>query len=246
MSRKDVESQAFTRMLSRDVASLVRAARQLSGYARDDVLRGDIDAAMQALGLLDVRLAGIDRFVADYLRYRRAGQRTPQIETFRVVELIECTWRALAPPPGAALNVNVEGLQVSGDRALLSEILREVLHNALVHHPDPGVLAVAVAIDVVDDARLVLRIHDNGSGIPQGAEARVFEPFVKLSGAAGACGLGLAWCQRALARAGGAISWCGAAAGGGVCVELPIGDAVIATRSRRSGGDAERPALHLV
>ncbi|MEO1320349.1 MAG: hypothetical protein AAFV30_07235, partial [Pseudomonadota bacterium] len=63
----DNDTEAFSRLLSRDVAALVRSARQLSGYVREDVLRGDVDAAMQALGLLDVRLAGLDRFVAEYL-----------------------------------------------------------------------------------------------------------------------------------------------------------------------------------
>ena len=76
---KDTDTRAFERTLARDVAGLLRAARQLSAYAREDVLRGDVDAAMQALALLDVRIAGIDRFIADFLRYRRAGRRLPSV-----------------------------------------------------------------------------------------------------------------------------------------------------------------------
>lgn len=228
----DVVSQAFTRLLSRDVAALVRSARQLSGYVREDVLRGDIDAAMQALGLLDVRLAGLDRFVAEYLRYERAGQRHPRVEHFGLGALADAAFRRLGPPAAATLAVNADADRVQADQPLAAEVLHEVLHNALVHHPEPDRLEVVVDISPAADGRVEIAVRDNGTGIPAGAAARVFEPFVKLSGESGRCGLGLAWCRRALDAAGGYIRLGPSESGTCVVIGLPVG-------SLSSGMDAD-------
>lgn len=235
-STDDAVSQAFTRLLSRDVAALVRSARQLTGHVREDVLRGDIDAAMQALGLLDVRLAGLDRFVAEYLRYERAGQRRPRVEEFGLAALAEAEFRRLGPPAAARFAVNADADCVQADRPLAAEVLHEVLHNALVHHPEPGRLDVVVDIAAAADGRVEIAVSDNGAGIPAAAASRVFEPFVKLSCESGRCGLGLAWCRRALDAAGGYIALRRSDAGACVVIGLPVG-------SLSKGRAAEGPAL---
>ena len=248
-SLDDAVSQAFTRMLSRDVAALVRSARQLSGYVREDVLRGDIDAAMQALGLLDVRLAGLDRFVAEYLRYQRAGQRQPCVEQFGLATLAETVFRRIGPPGSATLAVNADADCVQADRPLAAEVLHEVLHNALVHHPEPERLAVVVDIAAGQDGRVEVAVSDNGAGIPAGAASRVFEPFVKLSGESGRCGLGLAWCRRALRAAGGYISLRETDGGACVVIGLPVGSlskAVVASDGGAPEDDDSKPRLRLV
>lgn len=222
---EDNDTQAFSRLMSRDVAALVRAARQLAGYVREDVLRGDIDAAMQALGLLDVRLAGLDRFVAEYLRYQRAGQREPRVEDFSLRKLVASEFRRLGPPASATLAIQANAEFVQADLPLAADSLHEVLHNALVHHPDPARLDVVVDITEAESGRIELRVADNGAGIPAHAAERVFEPFVKLSGAdgSGRCGLGLAWCRRALTAAGGYIATRAAQRGACVVIGLPVG-----------------------
>lgn len=249
-SPDDAISQAFTRMLSRDVAALVRSARQLSGYVREDVLRGDIDAAMQALGLLDVRLAGLDRFVAEYLRYERAGQRQPCVEHFGLGALAETAFRRLGAPAAATLDINADADCVQADRPLAAEVLHEVLHNALVHHPEPERLAIVVDISAAADGRVELAISDNGAGIPAGAASRVFEPFVKLSGESGRCGLGLAWCRRALRAAGGYITLREADGGACVVIGLPVGSLSkgesVAGEGGAPGDDGSKPRLRLV
>lgn len=236
-------------MLSRDVAALVRSARQLSGYVRDDVLRGDIDAAMQALGLLDVRLAGLDRFVAEYLRYQRAGQRQPRVEQFGLRPLVDTAFRRLGPPEGATLAFNADADCVQADQPLAAEVLHEVLHNALVHHPEPERLEILVDVAEGADGRVELAVRDNGAGIPAGAASRVFEPFVKLSGESGRCGLGLAWCRRALEAAGGYITLRPSEGGACVVIGLPVGSVSKGSdtgETESPGEDASRPRLRLV
>jgi signal transduction histidine kinase len=89
---------------------------------------------------------------------------------------------------------------VVGDPDRLSQLFINVLDNAVKHSPRGERIDVGAA---AQDGRVVVRVRDRGAGIPQGAEARVFERFyrgenIERDGA----GLGLAIAQ-AIAQAHG-------------------------------------------
>ena len=219
--QKRTELQSLARVLSHDMASLIRSARQLSAYAREDVLREDADAAMHALGMLDVRLAGLDRLVGELLRYQRAGQRVLQWEPFSISELLQAEYARLAPPANARLLLNIAYDVVVNDRALVRTVIGEVFGNALAHHDNPHALVLSVDALRMRDGSTLIHIQDNGPGLPAGAAERVLEPFIKLGGKAGAAGLGLTICKRELEAAGGDIAIKPDADGCCVAVTLP-------------------------
>ncbi len=52
--------------------------------------------------------------------------------------------------------------------------------------------AARVRVEVVDDGKhLCVRLHDNGSGIPEAQIDRIFEPFFSTKGEGKGTGLGL-------------------------------------------------------
>lgn len=79
---------------------------------------------------------------------------------------------------------------VYGDPVLLREMISNLLDNAIRYTPSGGV--VTTKIERFTDA-CVLTITDTGLGIPEPEQARVFERFYRVPGAApGGSGLGLA------------------------------------------------------
>ncbi len=83
------------------------------------------------------------------------------------------------------LGVPGQPVVVDGDRDLLRRALSNMLDNAI----EAEATEIEVSLDVVY-GRAVLRVRDNGSGIPEGAIEHVFEPYftTKQTGT----GLGLA------------------------------------------------------
>ncbi|MEM1448271.1 MAG: ATP-binding protein [Planctomycetota bacterium] len=83
-------------------------------------------------------------------------------------------------------------IQVLGDREALTQIIDNLVDNALKYTPDNGEVAVGIRRDG-DSA--VLEVRDNGIGIPTEDQARVFERFYRVdkarSRAVGGTGLGL-------------------------------------------------------
>ena len=82
------------------------------------------------------------------------------------------------------------GLVALGSAALLRELLGNIVDNAIHHTQDGGIVTVRVARE---GTQAVVRVEDNGPGIPAGERSRVFERFYRAANAAGGgSGLGLA------------------------------------------------------
>lgn len=74
----------------------------------------------------------------------------------------------------------------------LGQVITNLFTNALVHGfdgVDKGV--VRISAEKVDESRVVIRVQDNGVGIPEVHQHRVFDPFFTTKMGKGGSGLGL-------------------------------------------------------
>lgn len=100
----------------------------------------------------------------------------------------------------------VPGLKVWADKEQVNRVIVNVLKNAVQSIPDDRAGKVAVRVNKVGQ-NVVIRIRDNGSGIPPEIRNRVFEPnfTTKSSG----MGLGLAISRQIIESMGGIIDFRG-------------------------------------
>jgi two-component system sensor histidine kinase CreC len=105
---------------------------------------------------------------------------------------LERDFSALAARCGVALHCSAEpGAIVQGDRFMLGQALSALLENAL-DFSLPGGRVECVARR--DTTRVTVVVSDNGPGIPEYAQGRIFERFFSLprpDGAPRSTGLGL-------------------------------------------------------
>ena len=113
---------------------------------------------------------------------------------------------------------------ITGDKERLSQLVGNLVSNALKFTPAGGRVAVRV---FVDGARAVVEVEDTGIGIPAAEQDRLFQRFFRSSiateQAIPGTGLGLA-ISRAIAEAHGGTVDVRSVAGAGACfrVELPL------------------------
>ena len=130
---------------------------------------------------------------------------------------------ALAAEEGARYGVEVTGASatLSGDRKLLTRLVRNLMQNALRHGAPPVTAEVEK-----DGSSIRLRVSDHGRGIPDAEQERVFEPFYRPAGraeSAGSWGLGLALVRQIATHHGATVRY-EARPQGGACfvVEFPV------------------------
>jgi signal transduction histidine kinase len=125
------------------------------------------------------------------------------------------TFRTVADEAGVTLEVTVASdapRSIDADPTRLSEILANLLTNAIRHTPRQGYVTVRVSRDG-GGAGAAFEVEDMGPGIPVDQLATVFDRFV-TSADAGGTGLGLAIAKRLVEAHGGTIAASSPASGG--------------------------------
>jgi len=91
------------------------------------------------------------------------------------------------------LDLQTERVELLASSSMLHELLANLVDNALRYTPPRGM--VTVSVRRVEEL-VVLRVEDNGPGIPPGDQTRVFERFCRLhDDDTPGCGLGLSIVQ---------------------------------------------------
>src|SRR2546423_5838306 len=110
---------------------------------------------------------------------------------------------------------------VRGDPDKLAQLFLNVLDNAVKHSPRGATVHVR---GERDDGAVVVRVRDAGSGLPEGAQARLFQRFYRGENALrNGAGLGLAIAQAIAQAHGGSITAANVDGGGAeFAVRLPL------------------------
>lgn len=87
------------------------------------------------------------------------------------------------------IGFDLQPTTVLGDRFLLRDLVDNLVDNAIRYTPAGGEVTVSCA---VEDGQGVLRVEDNGPGIPDSEKDKVFTRFYRLDQTQSGSGLGLA------------------------------------------------------
>jgi two-component system, OmpR family, sensor histidine kinase KdpD len=135
----------------------------------------------------------LDRVVENLLDLTRLQRGTLQLkkEWFDLGELLSAVRTGLKEESQSRRLelVNDESVLVEGDFYLLSHALNQVVLNAIKYTPENSKIEIE-SLASEDEARIIVR--DNGKGIPEGLERKIFEKFYRTPGTpVGGLGLGL-------------------------------------------------------
>jgi signal transduction histidine kinase len=110
--------------------------------------------------------------------------------------------------PGVRVTCGAPELELDLDGDRVRTVLRNLLENAVKYSlPDSRPVELSAARD---GAAVVVRVVDDGPGIPEPDLVRLFEPFFRVdrsrSKKTGGYGLGLSICKRIMEAHGGSIA----------------------------------------
>jgi two-component system, sensor histidine kinase len=167
--------------------------------------------ALRATGIIKRQVVHMARLVDDLLDVGRAvtGKIVLKRQPVNLADAVKSTVATIAsgnPNNHARVDVVSEPVWVSGDPVRLEQIVGNLISNALKFTRGDGVISVFVGREA-DDA--VLRIADQGIGIPADMLPKIFDLFVQahhtIDRTRGGLGIGLTLVRRLAELHGGAV-----------------------------------------
>jgi signal transduction histidine kinase/DNA-binding response OmpR family regulator len=167
-----------------------------------------------ARDVIDRQVKHMTRLVDDLLDLSRItrGKIRLKLEPIEISAIVAQAVEASRPVIEARrhhieLKVPSEPLWVNGDSARLAQVLTNLLNNAAKYTEEGGKIWLSIQRD---EGMVVLRVRDNGIGIPRDMIAAVFDLFTQVDRALdrseGGLGIGLTLVRRLVEMHGGTVA----------------------------------------
>lgn len=226
--------QRFTSDVSHELRTPLAAMRSVGEVGLQE--EHDAEKYRDIIGSMLEEVAKLTAMIDTLLTIAHADSGAIQLQqtTFALMDLVHeavAVVGVLAEDKKQTLSLTGDqGALVRADRAFLRMALVNLLDNAVKYSPFGSSIHVSlhlVGSDAGPAQFVELAIRDQGPGIPEGAQQRVFDRFYRLDEArsrdSGGFGLGLPIAKWAVEAHGGNISVKTAFPSGAIfCIKLPI------------------------
>lgn len=155
------------------------------------------EAMKSALGHIKNAADRVAHLSTQLLVLARSESVSQSVPEFKTVDLVQLARESCMDWVPRALERNIElgfdtqdvAVTVAGDEVLLRELLSNLLDNAICYGNNGG--HINVGVRALPHTALI--VEDDGPGIPDAEQQKIFERFYRIQGCRGeGCGLGLA------------------------------------------------------
>lgn len=210
LSSMESQRQDFISNVSHEIQSPLTS---ISGFAA--LLKSDLLTRQQREHYIDIIETESKRLskLSDNLLKLSAleSENTPLLlSNFRLDKQIEQAILILEPhwkEKNIDIDAELEKINVTGDKDLLSQVWINMIHNAVKFTPENGLIKIKL---FQNEHQIVCHITDNGMGISKEDQVHIFERFFKVDKARdrslGGNGLGLSLCKKIIELHNGQIT----------------------------------------
>jgi PAS domain S-box-containing protein len=210
LQRSNRELDQFAYVASHDLKAPLRAINHLATWLTEDASHLLPTASKEHLSKLQARVQRMEVLLDDLLAYSRAGRHFHPAEVVDITDLLNNVIDIVAPPAGFTIKIVGKLPVLRVERAPLETVFRNLIGNAIKHHPNPaeGIVKISANTSKQHGEQFTeFVVEDNGNGIAPEYHDRIFEMFqtLKPRDLVEGSGLGLAVVKRAVESRGGTI-----------------------------------------
>lgn len=202
LQEADRKKDEFVQNVSHELRTPLTFVKAYVELFLDGTLGPITNSQRESLEIVVQRTAAITRLVNDILTLKQLDRESMDVVAVAVGDLVRAAVRSSEPTAaqaGLAMRAEIaESLPlVYGDSDRLSQVLNNLLHNAIKFSPDGG--TITVRSRPVEGA-VQVEVTDQGIGIPAHKLDKIFERFYQVDGSSTrrfpGTGLGLAIAKR--------------------------------------------------
>jgi len=197
--------QTFIKVSSHDLKSPLRGIRILCQLLAEDIENNDLENVERRLTEIDTRTTRLEKLLKALLEYVRLSKGSVPMSKVNVSELVFDQINILEKANQFSISIETPLVEAMLNEAWFAVTVRNLIDNAIKHHDkDTGTIDISIH---EEDAFIVLTVTDDGPGIPEQFQSKIFEPFQTLQPKqqTESSGMGLAILSKIVFELGGSI-----------------------------------------
>jgi PAS domain S-box-containing protein len=208
LAETNAELDSFARNVSHDLRAPLRAMEGFAAALAEDYGDQIDDEGHEFINHIIDSAKRMDGMVADLLAYSRLGRTELRLTSIGLNEIVREALNRLGSEIAvqhALIEVAEDMPKILGHKSMLVQVMVNLVSNALKFVHSGTQPEVCIWSDPPANGRVRLTIQDNGIGVEEAYQERIFQVFERLHGIESypGTGIGLAIVTRACERLGG-------------------------------------------
>ncbi len=201
LQEANAELDQFAYVASHDLKSPLNGISQLVTWLEEDCQDILPDESKEHLFLLKSRSKRMINLLNDLLDYSRIGRQEHELETFNLAELVNDVFELQGNRDG--FSCEAPDVDIRVQKTPFELVIRNIISNALKHHDKSSGEIVVLMSEV--DGFYIIKVQDNGPGIPPALHNKALEMFQTLQSRdkVEGSGMGLALVNKTVVHHGG-------------------------------------------
>jgi len=199
------ELDNFVYKVSHDLRAPLSSILGLVNLAK---LPGNTDNPMDYIDIIGSKVEHLDHFIGDVLSHSKNLKMeisTAKVDFNRIIQQTFNDLNYLEGTQEMKRSVKIEGIDFYSDPWRISEILRNLISNAIKYRRLENVLSEINIKITIDHLRAEVIFSDNGIGISDTSLSKIFEMFYRATEQSDGSGIGLYIVKNAVEKLGGQI-----------------------------------------
>lgn len=179
--------ERFAANASHELRTPLAVTETLLDVARRNPDGQDYAVLVERLSITNTRAIGLTDALLRLADANAVSASAQRLDLGAIVDTVVAENRAEAATLAVTVHSDIAGAPVTGDAALLLQLVGNLLQNALRHNDVRGIVDISSRHDPAT-ARSVLRVENTGADYTPGDAARFVEPFLRGEGRVSALG----------------------------------------------------------
>jgi signal transduction histidine kinase len=204
---KNRELESFVYTVSHDLKAPMYSLAGLVQLLEDEIRSDPDDKRSDLMERIRKNLRHMEQMVNDLLDLSRAGANKDKFEEFNAGEVIRLVFLEEKVRSGAKqVEIELNSMpDIVADRILMSQLFRNLFSNSIKYRNSSVPLKISVTSETSDNSHVFV-VSDNGRGIPEEIQPKIFDVFYRYAGeSVEGSGVGLAIVKKIAESHGGSV-----------------------------------------
>jgi signal transduction histidine kinase len=206
LKKTNTELDRFVYSASHDLRAPLSS---LSGLITISEASNKISELKDYLTMMKGRVAVLDKFIIDIINYSRNARQEVVWEKINlhnlISDIVEGLKYSIESDVITIQNLIPTEIEIITDSTRIRIILNNLVSNAIRYHDKYKDNCLIQIDETLSADQIVINVKDNGIGIPEEHQDKIFNMFFKATGNSSGSGLGLYIAQESINKLGGTI-----------------------------------------